>query len=178
MIEVAGAVQRSFIFPASRPAAFAFYGDFSRIIGHLSHISLTRTYEDGRFRVLYDSTELGLYHIRIYCDAQVEPDQKKWVLRVKPLEGKPPIKPQAGLNSSKAQGLYSSESVFHDEGGHTLIDYKLKLNAQLPPPLALKLVPGKILDEIAWNITHWRIHQIADSFIESSIAAFNRHRRR
>jgi hypothetical protein len=58
------------------------------------------------------------------------------------------------------------------EGEQTRIEYELDLQAELPTPLALRVVPGGVLNRISYNITNWRIDEIAGGFIENSIAHF------
>jgi hypothetical protein len=178
MIRIAGSVRRSFLFPADLPAACAYFGDFNRIAGYLPHIGLVKAYAPTHFRMLYHTTELGVYRVRIYCDLEARFDEKKHILYVAPLNGRPPVKSRVTINSLTAQGMYMSESAFRAAGGHTRVDYHLVLKARLPKPLGLKLIPDGILERIAHNITMWRIHEIADGFVERSINEFERGKRR
>jgi hypothetical protein len=171
MIQVAGAARRTFTFPAELPVAYAYYGDVARVLSYLPHICLVRAYGPDRFRLLYNTIELGTYHIRIFADVQTTLD-RGWVLRVRPLPGFPPVGPQAGINSSAAQGYFTSRSVFQEEGDQTRIEYSLQLRAKLPPPLGLRFVPGLVMDRIVKSITHTRIREITNGFIERSLAAF------
>jgi hypothetical protein len=132
-----------------------------------------RTYTDAQFRVLYNTLELGAYHIRIFCDLQAIPDKEQRVLRLETLRGIPPVKSEAGLTSSTTQGYYSSESVFEQDGDNqTKIEYSLQLQAKLPTPIGLLMVPSRVVNYIAENIMDMRIHEIAEGFIERSIEAF------
>lgn len=175
MIKIAGSTKRSFVFPAELPIAYAYYSDLGRILTYLPHISLMRAYAYDQFRVLYNTLEIGAYHIRIFCDLQVIllDDAHERVLQIKPLTGgRPPIKPETGFYSTTALGQFSSESVFTADGDQTGIEYNLHLQAKLPTPLGLRLVPGKVVNGIAENIMNKRIHEIAEGFIERSIEAF------
>ena len=58
-------------------------------------------------RLLYDTTELGTFHIRIFADVQTTLD-KGWVIRVHSLEGIASVEAEAGISWSTAQGYYSS----------------------------------------------------------------------
>jgi hypothetical protein len=178
MIDVAGSTHRSYVFPADRPAAFAYYGDFRNVISNLPLISMVKPFGNERYRLVYRSMELGLYRVRIYCDLEARFDEKKHILHVAPLTGHPPVKSRVTINSLTAQGMYTSESAFRAAGDHTRVDYHLVLKARLPRPLGLKLIPDGILERIAHNITMWRIHEIADGFIERSIREFERGKRR
>jgi hypothetical protein len=172
MIRVAGSTRRSFAFPAELPIAFAFYSDLSRVLNYLPHIFLVQAYDYDQFRMLYSTTELGMYHIRIFCDLQAQLDEEERVLLIKPLDASPPVRAKAGFKSATAQGYYYSESVFHATGDETVIDYRLQLRAALPTPLGLRFMPGAVINRIAHNITRWRIREIVDGFIERSIDAF------
>jgi hypothetical protein len=171
MIKVSGSARRSFTFPGELPLAYAFYGDVARLLNYLPHIYMVRAYGPDRFRLLYDTTELGAYHIRIFADVQTTLD-KGWVIRVHPLEGIAPIEARAGINSSTAQGYFSSQSVFQDDGDCTRIEYSLQLQASLPTPTALRFMPGAMVGRIARSITSMRIREITEGFVERSVSAF------
>jgi len=172
MIQVTGSVSRSFVFPAELPITFAYYSDLGRILTYLPHITLVRAYSYNRFRVLYATTELSTYRVRIYCDLQADLDAKKQTLGVHSLDVVTPVKAQAGLRSTTAQGFYGSRSVFAAAGDQTRIEYSLELHADLPIPLGLRFMPGAVVNRIAQNVTSWRIREIAEGFIERSIDAF------
>jgi hypothetical protein len=171
MIKVSGSARRSFIFPGELPMAYAFYADVGRILNYLPHIFLVRAYGPDRFRLLYSTTELGTYHIRIFADVQTTLD-KGWVVRVHPLEDREPITAKSGFNTSTAQGFFSSHSTFQDKGDRTRIEYSLQLQAELPTPLALRFMPGAMVGRIARSITRMRIREITEGFIERSMSAF------
>jgi hypothetical protein len=58
-------------------------------------------------------------------------------------------------------------------GNQTRIDYKLRLQADLPRPLNMRLMPGRAINSIAKTITNRRIQEIASHFISSSISNLN-----
>ena len=134
MIAIAGSVHRSFVFPADRLSAFEFYRNLGQALDFLAHISVLRSYDDLQFRMLYNTTELGIYRIQIFCDIEAEEDRGAWALRIRPLVGIRPVKSKAGLYSSTTQGYYASESFFSTENGQTRIDYHLHMRARLPVP--------------------------------------------
>jgi hypothetical protein len=172
MIKVAGSIHRTFTFPAELPTAFAFYGDLGRILPYLPHIFLVQAYKYDQFRLLYSTTELNTYHIRIFCDLKAQLDDKARALYVKPLEIATPVTATAGVRSATAQGFFSSKSVFHPDGDGTLIEYSLSLRADLPTPHGLRFMPRYIINRIAHNITRWRIREVVEGFIERSIDAY------
>jgi hypothetical protein len=77
------------------------------------------------------------------------------------------------MYSLTAYGSYSSVSHFFQAGPQTKIDYKVKLNAKLPIPFGVRLMPKSVLNSIARNITQWRILETVEGFIERSIHNFN-----
>jgi hypothetical protein len=171
MIKITGSATRAFSFPAELPLAYAFYGDVSRLLNYLPHICLVRAYGADRFRLLYSTTELGAYHVRIFADVQTTLEAG-WVLRVHPLEGLRPVEAKAGVNSTTAQGRFSSCSIFYNEGAQTRIEYDVELRATLPVPLGLRLMPRMMVNRIASSITKNRIREIVAGFIERSVDAY------
>ena len=171
MIRVAGSGRWSFVFPGELPLAYAYYADVGRLLGYLPNICLVRAYEPDRFRLLYRSTELGLYQVRLFADVRTTLEEGS-IIRVHPLEGFPPVKARAGVHSTSAQGYFSSQSVFHAEGEQTRIEYSLQLRGDLPTPQGLCLMPGIVVNRIARRILKMRIREIATGFVERSCDAF------
>jgi hypothetical protein len=174
MIQVAGNARRTFAFPADLPTAFAYYSDVSRVLGYLPHIVLVRAFSYDQYRMLYDTVELGVYHIRIFCDIQTRlvANGKQNLIRISPLTGVTPVEPHANLRAVTAQGAYTSTSTLHREGDRTEVEYSMALQARLPTPLGLRMMPGSMVDAIASNIAHARIHEIINGFVERSVEAF------
>jgi hypothetical protein len=171
MIQVAGSARRSFVFPGELPLAYAYFADVGRLLGYLPHICLVRAYGPDHFRLLYSSTELGLYQVRLFADVRTTLEEE-WVIRVHPMEDISPVKAQAGIHSTSTQGYFSSQSAFYDEGKQTRIEYSLQLRGDLPTPQGLRLMPRMVVNRIAKRITRMRIHEIADGFVERSNDAF------
>ncbi len=174
MITIAGSAHRQFSFPADLRSATQYYRDFDTILTYLPHIHLITRYDSNQFRALYETIELGIYHVRIYCDLQVHFDEGMQTLHVTPLYGPPPVKQSVTVKSLVAQGYFNSQSIFHTPGDRTRIDYRLQLKARLPKPLGLSLIPDAVMNQIATSITEWRIHEIAEGFIERSITEYRR----
>ena len=171
MIKISGSVRRSFLFPAKLPLVYAYYGDVGRLLNYLPHILMVRAYGPDRFRLLYNSTELGAYQIHIYADVQTTLEEG-WVVRIHPLNGIVPVPSQAALHTTTAQGKFSSRSTFEDAGDSTRIVYELNLEADLPLPTGLRFMPGLMVRRIAQGITNARIREISDGFVDRSMEAF------
>ncbi len=172
MIQVTGATERDYLFPAEPATALAYYNDLGRITDCLPHITLKKRVAPDHGRVLYQTRELGAYAIRIFCDLQTIADWDNLALTVRPATTAVPVPAAAGLYSAQAHGRFASESRFYPNGQQTRIVYKLQLQAELPPPFSLHIIPGAVLNRIAASITNGRIHEIVNGFIEQSIAAF------
>ena len=172
-LRINGDVQRTFIFPAGIETAFSFYADIIRLVGWLQHIALVRTYADNRLRLLYHTTELGIYGVSLYCDIELIADRAARTIRVQPLAGQAPVAQRATMQNLTAQGVFSSESIFTEHGSQTSIDYALHLEATMPVPLTAQLlIPGAVLGRMAKTITSHRIDEIVEGFIRHSLAAF------
>jgi hypothetical protein len=172
VIKIAGTTRQTFSFPADLTAVSEFYRDFSRILHYLPHIQLVKAYGPDQFRVMYHTLELSVYRVRIYCDLQVRYDEAAQTLHVTPLPNKPPVRSAATVHSLTAQGHFTSRSIFRPRSEHSLVDYQLSLEARLPKPLGLMLMPDRVIEQIASNITEWRIHEIAGGFITRSVQAY------
>jgi hypothetical protein len=173
MIKISGSVHRSFTFPADLETAFNYYCDMNRTLNFLPHITILQRYADGQYRMLFSTTELGIYRVRVVCDMQAIEDRKNWVLRIVPFDQVRSIQSEAGMYSLTGQGYYTSKSTFKSISDQTEIEYALDLDAQLPLPLGLRFMPGSVVNSIARNITRWRIHETAEGFIERSMRAFS-----
>ena len=171
MISIAGTARHTFVFPAELPLSYAYYADIGRVLSYLPHICLVRSYGPDRLRLLYRSTELGIYHIRIFADVETSLVDGR-ILRIGALDNVPQVRTVADLHSVTVQGQYASESVFHAEGSQTRIEYQMQLRANLPTPPGLRLMPHIVVDRIARSITKIRIREIVEGFIERSTDAF------
>lgn len=171
MIYINGSIQRSFIFPAALSEALHYYANTDHILHLIPHIFFVQKFADGQYRMLYHTTELAIYRVKIYCDLQASVEDK--VLKFRPLKGHPPVESLAGLDHLTAQGEYASDSVFEAQGNaKTRVTYTLYLKAALPTPLGLGLVPDAVMNGIANGITGKRMREIAQGFIERSLADY------
>jgi hypothetical protein len=172
MITITGSVHRSFAFPGRQEAAFDYYANIRRTLNMLPHISVVRQYSADQFRMLYSTTELGVYRVRMLCDIQVTLDREAWILRIGPMSNPPPVASEAGIYSLSGPGFFASQSVFHRRGEQTDVEYGFRLNAELPVPFGIRFMPESVLNGIAGSITQWRIEEIVDGFIQRSVDTF------
>ena len=176
MIKITGTTRQTFSFPADANTAGAFYRNFAYNLHFLPHIQLVKVYGPDQFRVLYHTLELSVYRVRIYCDLQVGYDEATQTLHTAPLFEYRPVRAEATVHALTAQGYFTSQSIFRPHGDHSTVDYQLSLEARLPKPLGLMLMPDKVIQQIATNITEWRIHEIAGGFIKRSVQAYREQR--
>jgi hypothetical protein len=171
-IVINGSVRRSFIFPGSSQNAIEFFQNYPQIFDLLPHISLVNQNGKNQFRLKYDTIELGLYHVEIFCEVEAKLDPANQTLYFLPAQIDKKVKAQAGLYSLSGQGIYTSQSKFVVHGQDTAVFYQLELSAQLPTPWGLRLMPELIRNRVAASITQHRIVEIADAFIERAIYHF------
>lgn len=169
MIAIAGSVHRSFYFPAQPKTAFDYYADIRHTLGMLPHISIVRKYSATQYRMMYKTTELGLYRVCMLCDIQVMLDRKANILRIQPLSDPLPVASEASAYSLIGQGFFTSQSIFRNGAENTQVEYKFHLDANLPVPMGIRFMPESVLNGIASSITQWRIDEIVDGFIEHSV---------
>jgi hypothetical protein len=174
MIKIAASARFAFLFPADRVTTYEFYSDITRLVSYLQHIELVKVDPDYQYRLYYKTVELGTYHIHVYCDVRMDLVPGHHTMRLVPIENLPPIETEVTINSTKTRGYYSSEAFFHDEGEQTRVEYLLKMMAKPPRPKGMRFMPSTLVDKIANNITTHRMREIAEYFIESSIADYPR----
>lgn len=172
MITITGSVHRSFQFPGSCKAAFDYYADIRHTLNMLPHISIVRQYTVDQFRVMYSTTELGVYRVRMLCDIRVELDREAWTLCIQPMDNPLPVTSEVGIYSLTGAGSFTSQSCFRNTGASTQVEYQFRLGADLPVPFGIRFMPESVLNGIASSITQWRIDEIVDGFIQRSVEAY------
>jgi len=172
MLKIEGSITRSFVFPAAIQTALSFYENLEQLASFLPNIDLVTVHQPGQYRMVYSATEMGAYHIRIFCDVATQVARNAGIIRIIPINDYERVKARASFNASAGQGFYASESQFTEIAGQTHIEYTLELIANLPRPKGLRFMPAAMVTGLAGNITNWRLQEIADGFIENSLAAF------
>jgi hypothetical protein len=173
MLKVAGSAKLSFVFPARKPIAYAFYSNMDRLVSYLPHIEMVHEETDYEYRMLYQSTELGTYHLSIYCDVRMELPPGNRLIQLVSVENLPPVETVLTVNSTTGRGFFSSEATFHEVGpDETRIDFQMNLGANLPRPLGMRFMPGRVVDNVANGITNRRLREIVQGFLDSSLADF------
>ena len=132
------------------------------------------TFAKNEYRLWYNTVELGRYHIHVYCDVRMELDWDQRVIRLLPIQNFPAIPTKVTVNATSTRGYYSSEGRFFalDDEEATRIEYMLRMKATPPKPKGMKLIPGRLVDSVAQNITANRMKEVADGFIQSSVQGF------
>jgi hypothetical protein len=175
MIHIAGAHTCTFPFPAPLPLAYDYYSQVERLLGYLPHISIDTHFSQSRYRLEYHSFELGLYQVQMFCDVEVVLNSIQTRLEILPIKNMNwPVRPSASLYGLTGMGEYASSSTFSAQGAGSQIEFNMRLSADLPAPLGLRLMPGSLITRIAKGIVERRIREIADGFIERSIREYTR----
>jgi hypothetical protein len=172
MINIDGSVKLSFLFPAPRPLAFAFYGDLRRVAEFMPHLEVVGKGSAGQFRMLFEIVEMGTYTIRILYDVRMERDPSKFTLCVRPATGMHQKPPTSGVNDTTAHGDFFTDATFTPEGEKTRIVFQMRLEAELLPPKSMRFVPGRVANKMANNFTDKRLQEIAVGFVNNSLAGF------
>lgn len=172
MIRLNGSTQREFTFPADPQTAFHYFSDLQRVAFLLPHITVTHIYAPNALRVHYQSVELGAYTINIFADLYSAAAADEMTIYVQPLKGVETVAGEATLNTATGQGFFSSIARFSSNGSHTHIDYRLKLEAEMPRPRGLRMMPGRVVNRIAASISQERVREIANGFMEAAIQYF------
>lgn len=173
MLTVTGSVDRTFEFPADPKTTVTYYHNLKRLVAYLPHITLLHAYHDNHISLKYEAEELQAYTIIIYCDLHARIDADTNHLLIRPVRPENPVPAEATLSATQGQGLFAMETKFTAIAAElTRIDYTLQLQAKLPRPRGMRLMPRRIVNRITDQITNGRVLEIADGFITQSIAAF------
>jgi len=172
MIKLNGAAQREFKFASDVTTAMQYFGVLSQVIEYLPHIDLVQTYGPNEVRVRYSTLELGAYTINIITDLQCQVDEETLSIVIRPLKGKDPVKSEASLNSTIGYGYFTSAAFLSKCEEGTLIDFRLKMMANLPRPRGLRMMPGRVVNRIAGSLSQGRVNEIMDGFMANAIGAF------
>lgn len=173
-IRIDGSVQRSFLFPAELETAINFYQNYPKIFRYLTHIHIDKIFSESQFRLKYETVELGLYRVKIFCQIQAEviPDENRLEIQTINFAEKTP--PANGIYSATSGGEFSSISQFERYRHQTIVHYQISLRADLPTPYGLKLIPEATRNRLSAGITRYRMQEIAGTFIKQSIEGFLR----
>ena len=171
-IAVAVAAQRIFIFPADLARTTAYFCDFARVLNHLPHLRILKTYAADQYRIQYSAAEAGVLHVTLYCDVQTNYEEADRIFRVTPLAGIPPVKPEATLNTIIGQGSYLSRAIFQPAGPNTQIEYSIEIKADLPRRRELDWMPHAMVKRIAEDVVRHRLREIIAALFTRSLAEF------
>jgi carbon monoxide dehydrogenase subunit G len=173
MIKIAGRASDSFVFPADQSTAYQYLSNIPRLFGLMPHISLVTTTSPTEMRARYTSIELKSYQFDVYCDMQVLLDPDEIMLKIEPVDRLPAIPTEAKMSSATARGYFGCEVTFFEmEIDETLVEYRLQMDAQVPRPMGLRVMPGRVIGRIAKSITNGRMEAISQSFATNVVADF------
>ena len=165
MISIAVSIRRAFTLPVELAAARRQLRDFRRVLRYLPDIRLVRTHALDQYRILYSATHAGVYRVDLYSDVRAWFDQVDDALCVTPLQGIAPVAPRVTAASLTGQGDYSSRLSLRSAGACTDASYEVQINAALPKPAGLRLVPNAAVRLLLERAVRRRVQEITDAFI-------------
>lgn len=177
MISIAVSIRRTFTLPVDLVAARRQFRHFRRVLRYLPDIRLVRTYARDQYRILYSATHAGVYRVDLYSDVRAWFDQADDALCVTPLQGIAPVASRVTPASLTGQGEYSSRLSLRAAGACTDASYEVQINAALPKPAGLRLVPNAAVRLLLQRAVQRRVREITDAFIQRSTARPPRQRR-
>ncbi len=172
MITLDGTIKRRFFFPSDSQTTLLYFGDLSRVIYFLPHISIVETFDSDSIRIRFQTVELGAYTINVYCDLGLERLPETMSIKVGPLEGTAPIESESTLNSTTGYGYFTSEALLFDEDDGTGIDFQFRFQSKLPRPRGLRMMPKRVVDRIAMSISQGRLEEMIEGFMSSAMETF------
>lgn len=166
MIHIAGRARQSFVLHCPLEAAWQWFNTPVEYFSLLPHIRVVKSYSPRRFRLLYEATELGLYRVRLFCDLAVQADARRRLLGIRPFSSPDgPVPPRSGLRTITSQGVFRSTTAFRADGGNTIIEYDLAIEARFRKPAILAPVPDSVAGEMAAPVVSWHVQEITAEFI-------------
>lgn len=172
MINIDGSVKLSFLFPADRETTFAYFSELRRVAAYMPHIEVVDSNGQGRHRMLFDTTEMGTYNIRIFYDVVLETDPAAYTLSVTPAPFDPPVVRSASFNVTSAPGSFYTDASFCAEGAQTRVQFVMRLESEVLPPTSMRFVSGRMANKVARGITEKRLKEIAVGFVQNSLHFF------
>ena len=144
MLPIAVSEERRFHLDAPLPRCAAHFGDFARMLQDLPELRLVGTRAPGHHRIAYVAAIAEVYRVELHSDVCATFDARQQTLVVQPDEAADPVPPRVTLRSMTGQGDYSSRLALRPAGAGTGVDFQLRLSAELPTPVALRLLPASM----------------------------------
>jgi hypothetical protein len=154
---------------ATWPAVEQHLRDFDRVLEDLPALNVTNVWGPHQYRIAYSAVIAGVYQVDLLSDVQVRLDTDNHVLAVSPLHGCPAVAAQATLRSLTGQGLYTSTMALQNKNGRTAVTYDVGINATIPKPVRLSLVPDLIARNAVQAVVKHRLDDITNLFIVSIV---------
>jgi hypothetical protein len=173
VLNLSSSFQYAFQINTDRFTAYDYLADWRQSLPLLPYISIVKQHSGDCFRMLYSTRELGLYKVRIYCDAHLVCDDQKRILRFVPFEGILPVKSQAGIYSLTGHGFFTSETVFESRAHQTWLQYTLQIVSGVPIPGAYRYLPKAGLEDLLHALVQRRLEEIVTRFAERTTQVFN-----
>lgn len=150
------------------------FSDFERMVEDLPDLKIVRAWGPKQYRIRYKSNTNKVYTVNLISDVQARFDPVSHALLVSPLRGHPSVSAKATLRSLTGQGDYTSRLVFHSKKGGTVVDYDLSIDASIPKPVRLSLVPDSVARILIQAVVKYRVQEIADLFVNRTVSRLAR----
>jgi len=171
MLPIAVSEERRFHLDASLPRCAAQFGDFVRMLQDLPELRLVRTRAPGHHRIAYTEAIAEVYRVELRSEVRATFDVRQQALVVQPDKAADPVPPRVTLRSMTGQGSYSSRLALRLAGAGTdVVDFQLRLSAELPTPAALRLLPAAMARRAVETVVRQRLQQVLDGFVQRASA--------
>ena len=165
LLNITVSIHRKFKIACSLLGVEAHFRNFERMLEDLPALKVSGVWGPNQYRIGYSSKFAGVYQVDLFSDVQAQFDPADHVLAVFPLRGLPSVAAQVTRKSLTGQGEYASRLVFHAQKGCTIADYDLTINAGLPKPVHLNLVPDSLARIAVQAVVKSRVETITKLFV-------------
>lgn len=166
MLSITASERRNFHLNAPLDRCEAHFSDFAQMLEDLPDVRLVQTRAPGRHRVVYRVTIANIYQVSLYSDVRARFDTRARALVVEPDERHTTVLPKATLVSLTGQGEYRSRLTLRPSGEGTYVSYQVSLSAEVPTPVALRLLPAAVARRAVRSVVSERLQHTIDQFIQ------------
>ncbi|MEM7802557.1 MAG: hypothetical protein AAF633_25410 [Chloroflexota bacterium] len=182
-MEITGSARKKFYFPASQETAFHYLGDVSQMMSLFPTVTIetqsTLPSGEPAYRLRYESQEMGVYLVTVFCDAflSLAPDQTR--LSLLPIQDADnpfaPVKPKVGSNGAVAIGKFNLNVGFEPESeAKTIVDYQLSIKTFLELGGFFNFMPKSLIEGMVAPLASDRLKDVVDRFIIDAVTTYRK----
>lgn len=182
-MEITGSARKKFYFPASQAVAFNYLGDVPQMMSLFPTVSIeTKASLAGgepAYRLRYESQEMGVYLVTVFCDAYLTltPDQS--ALSLSPIRDAespfPAVKPKVSSNGAVAIGKFNLNVGFEPESEEkTIVDYQLSIKTFLELGGFFNFMPKSLIEGMVAPLASDRLKDVVDRFIIDAVTTYRK----